>query len=72
MASVLTNPSDAERLACGRANGTEGGGAPLRTFRNPRTGDRYYWPSDEATHNEMARRLGLEYFDEDGIWWPPR
>jgi len=33
----------------------------LRMIVDPRTGDRWLWPAEQATHAEGASRLGVPY-----------
>ena len=33
----------------------------LRMIIDPRTGDRWLWPAEQATHAEGARRLSVPY-----------
>lgn len=57
MFAPIKNPSDQELVALIRSSPN----TTARRIVDPRNGDAWYWPAEQATHREGADTLGIPY-----------
>jgi hypothetical protein len=62
MFKPLKNPSDVELTALIRASRH----CAARRIVDPRSGDQWCWPAEQATHREAADILGIHYDRQPG------